>query len=139
MLNNTLTTNEIKNATGSGLAFERVATGPGKQTEFKLSAETLGNPYRMTISHSRVGSGQSERRRSVVKFTAREEDANDGQKFETSAYIVVDEPTGRADNQTTLAGLIANILSFCATTGAASTVLFDGSGNGAKVLLNETL
>lgn len=139
MLNNTLNTNEIKNTAGTAQIFERVRLGPGNTTQFKLSAETLGNPYRLDVKHERVGKGQDERRRSAIIFSATDEDVADGTKYQTRCTLTIDQPTGRADDNTTLAILIANMLSFCATTGAGTTVLFDGSGNGAKVLLNETL
>jgi hypothetical protein len=38
--------------------------------------------------------------------------------------------------QTEAANVMAELMSFCATTGAATTVLFDGTGNGAATLLN---
>jgi hypothetical protein len=38
-----------------------------------------------------------------------------------------------------LANVIAELLSFVATTGAATTVLFDGTGNGAQSLIQGTL
>jgi hypothetical protein len=56
-----------------------------------------------------------------------------------SAYIVLDHPVGALEANTEPAHVLANLLSFCASLGATTTILFDGTGNGATSLLNGSL
>lgn len=56
-----------------------------------------------------------------------------------SAYNVVDIPVGAMLTIAEAANVEAELMSFVSTTGAGTTVLFDGSGNGAKCLLNGDL
>jgi len=56
-----------------------------------------------------------------------------------SAYVVVDLPVGAMSANTESKHVLANLLSFCATTGAATTVLFDCTGNGAAALIDGSL
>jgi hypothetical protein len=49
--------------------------------------------------------------------------------------MVLDAPIGALSTSAEFANVIAEVLSFCATTGAATTVLFDGTGNGAAALI----
>jgi hypothetical protein len=137
MLSNTLVTNEVKDAAGSEIEFERVSMN-GQSTTYRKASETIGLPHRLTISHSRSGSGKSATRRSVVRFDITSENTA-GDKVVDSAYLVLSVPEGVADDQNNGKKALANLLSFCATTGAGTTVLFDCSGLGAQALLNETL
>jgi hypothetical protein len=137
MLSNTLVTNEVKDAAGSEIEFERVSMN-GQSTIYRKASETIGLPHRLTISHSRSGSGKSTTRRSVVRFDITSENTA-GDKVVDSAYLVLSVPEGVADDQNNGKKALANLLSFCATTGAGTTVLFDCSGLGAQALLNETL
>lgn len=57
----------------------------------------------------------------------------------SAAYIVIDSPVGAMTTNSVLTDLLANVLSFVGTTGAATTVLFDGTGNGAKCLVGGDL
>lgn len=137
MLSNTLVTNEVKDRAGVEVEFERMVIS-GQQTVFRKVGESAGLPVRLTVSHSHVGSGKSATRRSVVRFDKTSENTA-GDKVVSSAYIVLSFPEGVADDYNDAKDVLAYLLSFCATTGAATTVLLDCSGNGAKTLLDETL
>jgi hypothetical protein len=56
-----------------------------------------------------------------------------------SAYAVTDTPIGAVTTNDAAALALANLMSFLSTTGAGTTVLFDGTGSGAVALLNGSL
>lgn len=136
MLSNTLNTNEIKNSAGAEVEFSRLST-KDRSTEFSQIAESPAAPHRLKISHQETGSGLKQRRRSVVRIDKMVVSNLDATLYvPVSAYIVLDAPVGAITSMAEPTNVIAELLSFCATTGAATTVLFDGTGNGAKALLD---
>lgn len=135
MLSNTLVTNEVKNAAGTEVEFSRISTGPGRKTEFKYSLETPNLEHRLKVSHLETGSGSSGRRRSMVRFD-KDVAGVSGLVQTVSAYCVVDIPNGDIADTTEVKNVLAELMSFLATTGAATAVLFDCTGNGASVLVN---
>jgi hypothetical protein len=62
-----------------------------------------------------------------------------GDSRAVTAYVVLDSPIGDLAATTEVKNVLANLMSFLATTGAATTVLFDCTGNGAVVLVNGDL
>lgn len=135
MLSNTLNTNEIKNAAAVEVEFQRLQTSD-RSTEFAQITEPPSQPHRLKISHQESGSGLTKRRRSVVRFDKTVASTVDTTKTcVCSAYLVLDAPIGALLTNAEFANVIAEVLSFCGTTGAATTVLFDGTGNGAAALI----
>jgi hypothetical protein len=53
-----------------------------------------------------------------------------------SAYAVLDAPVGALIANTEMANTLAELMSFLASLGASTTILYDGTGNGAATLLN---
>lgn len=136
MLSNTLNTNEIKNAAGTEVEFQRLSS-TDRSALFGQITETPSLPHRMFISHQESGVAIKKRRRSLIRFDKTVMSTVDSTVPVTvSAYMVLDAPVGALIANTEMANVIAELLSFCATTGAATTVLFDGTGNGAATLLN---
>lgn len=136
MLSNTLNTNEIKNAAGTEVEFQRLASNE-RSTEFAQITEQPNLPHRLKISHQETGTGLTKRRRSVVRFDKNVASTVDTTKTAVvSAYLVLDAPIGALIAGTEFANVLAEVMSFVATTGAATTVLFDGTGNGAVALLS---
>jgi hypothetical protein len=136
MLNNTLNTNEIKDSAGTEVEFSRLSSSD-RTTVYSKIDESPALPYRLTISHQEIGSGLKKRRRSVVRFDKTViSDVDSVTPTTVSAYLVLDFPMGAQLTDDEATNAIANVLSFCATTGAATTVLFDGTGNGAVALLS---
>lgn len=136
MLTNTLNTNEIKDSAGAENEFTRLSIGD-RSTIYAVIGENPALPHRLSISHSESGSGVSRRRRSVVRFDKSAAGNIDATRVEkASAYIVYDYPVGNVTSDTLGKIVLANLLSFCATTGAATTVLFDCTGNGAVCLVS---
>jgi len=136
MLSNTLNTNEIKNAAGTEVEFQRLSSAD-RTTEFSQITEAPSMPHRLKISHQESGTGLTKRRRSMIRFDKTVASTVDTTKTATvSAYIVLDAPIGALSTSAEFANVLAELLSFTATTGAATTVLFDGTGNGAVALLS---
>jgi hypothetical protein len=93
-------------------------------------------PHRITISHSETGSGIKRRRRSVVRVDKTIISTVDNVTPVTvTAYDVVDIPVGAITAYTEATNVLAELQSFVSTTGAATTVLFDCTGNGANALI----
>jgi len=136
MLPSTLNTNEIKNAAGTAQPFERRKTSDS-ELEFKLVAEPPALPHRLYVKHAEVGKGLTKRRRSVVRFDKTVMSTVDATLPVTvSAYCVVDAPVGALNASTEIANVLANLNSFLSTTGAGTTVLFDGTGTGSAALVS---
>lgn len=136
MLSNTLNTNEVKNAAGTEVEFQRLSTSE-RATEFAQITESPNQPHRFKISHQESGSGLTRRRRSMIRFDKTVASTVDTTKTcVVSSYIVLDAPTGALVASTEFSNVLAELMSFLATTGAATTVLFDCTGNGAATLIS---
>jgi hypothetical protein len=139
MLSNSLNTNEIKNSGGTEIEFSRLSTSD-RQTVFSQVAETPSAPHRLTIAHQETGSGMKLRRRSVVRFDKTVTSGVDSvTPITVSAYAVLDFPVGASTTAAEAANVIAELMSFLASLGASTTILYDGTGNGAAALLNGSL
>jgi hypothetical protein len=135
MLSNTLNTNEVKDAAGSEVEFTRLSTNE-RSTVFAQIGEVPSLPHRLIISHQESGSGMKKRRRSVERFDLTSiSDVDTVTPITTSAYIVLDFPVGASATSANAAKVLAELLSFVATLGG-TTLLYDGTGNGARELLN---
>lgn len=140
MLSNTLVTNEVKNSAGTEVEFSRSSTGEGRKTVFKASLETPNKPYRLSISHQESGSGINLRRRSMFRFDKTVASDVDATKLvAVSGYTVLDAPVGALTTTAEMAHVLANVMSFLASLGASTTILYDGTGNGAVTLLTGDL
>lgn len=137
MLTNTLSTNEIKNAAGTGVTFDRRSISD-HATEFRnVSNPSL--PKVLTIAHEEIGSGLKKRRRTKIRFDVTSLGSDTITPVVTSIYQVVDAPVGAIATTAPIAEVLAYMNSFCASLGASTTILYDGSGNGAVICLNGTL
>jgi len=136
MLSNTLNGNQIKNTAGTGVTFNRLSTSE-RSTEFSQLAEAPSLPHRLKISHQETGSGMTLRRRSVVRIDKTSISTVDSKTPVTSsAYFVTDSPVGALAANTEMATVIAEVVSFMASLGASTTILYDCTGSGADALLN---
>lgn len=135
MLSNTLNTNEIKNSAGTEVEFSRLSTSDRK-TVFSQISESPALPHRLSISHVESGAGIKLRRRSVVRFDKTIVSTVDTSTPVTiSAYAVVDIPVGAILAMSEPTHVLAELMSFLASLGASTTILYDGTGNGAAALL----
>lgn len=139
MLPTTLNTNEVKERTGAEQEFGRIQTSD-RQLVFALLTEVPAKPHRITVSHSETGAGVSRRRRSLVRVDKSISGQIDTTKIEKiSAYAVVDCPVGNLTAVTDITDTVANLVSFLASRGATTTILYDGTGCGAEALINGSL
>lgn len=136
MLSNNLNTNEIKNAAGTEVEFTRLST-TARETVFAQIAETPSLPHRLSIKHQESGTGLKMRRRSVNRFDKTSISTVDNvTPVTTSGYLVMDIPVGAITTLAEPTAVLAELLSFNASLGATTTILYDGTGNGAVALLN---
>lgn len=139
MLSNTLNNNEIKNAAGAEVEFEHKTGGDNFRVFMQIN-EPPADPHRLTIKHQESGTGINQRRRSVVRFDKQVMSTVDTTKPVTiSAYCVLDAPTGALLANTEMSNVLAELMSFMASLGASTTILYDCTGNGAKSLIGGTL
>lgn len=136
MLANTLNTNEIKDSAGVEVEFSRLESS-ARSTIFAKIGEAPSAPHRLSVKHQETGSGMSKRRRSLVRFDKTVISTVDNiTPVTVSAYAVLDAPVGSLTTNAEMANVLAELMSFLATTGAGTTVLFNCTGNGADALLN---
>lgn len=137
-LSNTLVTNEIKNAAGTEIEFQRLGDGPTpRSTVFAQVGEAPALEHRLNIAHQENGQGVKRRRRSVVRFDKTVISTVDSVTPVTiSAYAVLDAPVGAMAASTEFSNVLAELMSFMASLGANTTILYDCTGNGAATLLN---
>jgi hypothetical protein len=135
MLTNTLNTNEVKDSAGAEVEFTRLSIAD-RSTVFAKISESPATPHRLAISHQESGAGLGKRRRSVVRVDKTVVSSVDSvTPVVVSAYIVLDTPVGALTVATEPTHVIAELMSFVASLGASTTILYDGTGNGAQVLL----
>jgi len=135
----TLNTNEVKNAAGLEVEFQRHGSS-GRQLEFAQLPEAPALPHRIRISHQEVGTGLAMRRRSRLRVDKTIPGQLDASKTVTvSAYTVVDAPIGQLAAITEVTNVVAELVSQLASKGASTTILYDGTGYGAEALINGSL
>lgn len=136
MLSNTLNTNEIKNSAGTEVEFSRISTNE-RSTEFAVITEAPSAPHRLKIGHQESGTGLKRRRRSRVGFDKTVVSTVDSVTPVTiSVYTVIDAPVGALLTNAEMANVLAEQMSFLASLGASTTILYDCTGNGAATLLS---
>lgn len=139
MLSNTLNTNEVKDRAGVEVEFERLQSTPvGRSTEFAQKSEPPNAIHRLKISHQETGSGAELVRRSLVRVDKTVTGVS-GKPRVISSYNVMVIPVGDIANYDEAKNVEAELMSFLATTGAGTTVLFDCTGNGAAALIAGTM
>lgn len=134
-----LTTNEVKDRAGAEVEFQRLET-VGRTALFEKVGVVPALPHRISVSHQEIGSGLTARRRSRIRIDKTETGTYaEAPKITTTAYVVLDIPIGNSGNLDSAKDVLAELMSFLATTGAGTTVLFDCTGNGAATLINGSL
>lgn len=137
MLSNTLVTNEVKNSAGTEIEFQRLSTN-NRDTEFGVLAEAPDAPHRISIRHTEIGDGLTKRRRSNIQITKTVTGVS-GLPRKHIASFTVDIPIGDIATYDDTKHVLAEMMSFCASLGASTTILYDCTGNGAAALVNGTL
>jgi hypothetical protein len=133
-LSNTLNTNEVKNAAGTEVEFQHLSQ-EGRTRIFAQIGESPSLLHRIKVSHQETGSGTDRVRRSLTRVDKYVTGIS-GKQVPISFYKVAVIPVGELSAMTEANNVSAELDSFCCTTGAGTTVLFDGSGNGDSCLLS---
>lgn len=129
-----LNTNEVKNAAGTEVEFTR-SGGQGMTVEYTQINAPPNRDHLIRLANQVLGTGEEERRRSNLKIT--KEVTGVSGKVRTIIWsLTMDIPIGDIADYTEPKNVMAEGLSFCATTGAATTVLFDCTGYGADAIVN---
>lgn len=136
MLSNTLNTNEVKNAAGTEVEFQSIGI-TGRSREFAQISESPSLPHRIKVSHQESGKGLKLIRRSVVRVDKTVISTVDNSTpVVVSFYTVAVLPVGAMQAGTEFANVNAELLSFMASLGASTTILYDGTGNGSAAVLS---
>lgn len=138
MLPSHLNTNEVKNAAGTEVEFLRQGASVNNALVFAQSGEAPNAQHRLKVSHQEIGAGVKKRRRSMRRVD-KVVTGVDGNPVTITDCHWTDIPVGNLATLDSVKDVIAEGLSFDASTGADTTIKFDCSGNGASTLLNGTL
>jgi hypothetical protein len=134
-----LTTNEVKDASGTEVEFTRLGVDASGRLKFYAASAAPNKPHEISIAHRFVGDGTSRRRQSVIRIekTLVGDDIV-GSSSKTIAQVTLDAPVGLEDDVSPFKDVLAELGSLVFTN-ASSTFLYDGTGNGAAALINGTL
>lgn len=132
-----LLTNEVKDRAGAEVEFEHLSLD-GREHLYKKKGAAPNQPVILRIAHQVNGTGIEAVRRSVVRVDATLTGAS-GKPRNMFVQKTWSIPEGDLADLNLAKDLSAMIDSFCATTGAATTVLFDGSGSGDSAGINGTV
>jgi hypothetical protein len=135
-----LTTNEVKDRTGTEKQFLFFDDSPARTRMYALDGEPYNLPERIKVQHREVGkAGVTLRRQSNVLITKTVMATDGVTPVVIRASMSLDIPQGALGDQNAVKDTLAYMMAFIATTGAGTTVLFDGTGYGAAALINGTL
>lgn len=132
-----LTTNEVKDRTGAEIEFIHFSNEGREHVYIRKDCNPM-LPETIRVKHEETGTGAERVRRSLVRVDIARTGAS-GKVRKVSAYKNVIVPCGDIADLNAVKDASAMLDSFCATTGAATTVLFDGTGNGDSAAINGTL
>lgn len=139
MLPTTLNTNEVKNSAGTEVEFSRLST-VDRELVFAQVNESPNLPHRITISHRELGAGLSRRRQSRIQVAKSVQGTVDDTRTEVIiANLALSVPVGNISTLAETTNVVAEMTSFLASLGASTTILYDGTGNGAAALINGSL
>jgi hypothetical protein len=140
MLPDNLTANQVKNRAGVAIPFAYVDGPGGRSRTYKSTSAAPYLPHTIVVQHREVGKGVDMIRQSNVTIVKKVVSAVDPTKttlIRESRTLYVQE--GHLADMNDVKDVAANMNSFCSTTGAATVVLFDGTGLGTDALVNGTL
>lgn len=137
MLPNALNTNEVKNAAGTEVEFQRLISNDRTLT-FAQVGELPNLEHRLKVSHQEAGTGSEMRRRSVTRVDKKVTGVS-GKPRNIGGYIVLDVPVGDIADYTEAKNVLSEVMSFAASTGADTAIKFDCTGNGAAALISGSL
>lgn len=140
MLPQHLNTNEIKDRTGAEKEFLRTSNPqPLGGVEFLQSGLAPAYPTILRVKHDVRGTGLARSRRTVQRFDKTFLSSVDSASVGTiTFYQVAVIPEGLLTNLNDVTDVQSFLMSFIASRGATTTILYDGTGCGAEVAINGT-
>lgn len=137
MLSDLLNTNEVKKSDSTEVEYERLET-EGRSTTYCKIGESYATRDRFKVQHRESGKGAEVVRNSNITFT---EDVIglSGTVRPCKISITMTIPVGDMSSDAPAKNVLSKGISFVASTGADNLIKYDGTGNGAKCLLNGTL
>lgn len=139
MLPTNLNTNEVKTVAGAEIEY-LFRDSSGRAVEYSKSGEAPYLPQRLKVSHQETGSGLALTRRSLVSTDRTVLGQVDNTKTtQIRVYTVAVVPLGQLTSLAEVSEAMANHVSFLASRGASTTILYDGTGCGAEALINGSL
>jgi hypothetical protein len=139
MLPESLNTNQVKNAAGTEVEFiHKAYANDGSKRIYASTAEVYNLWHRLHVAHQDLGTGVDKRRRSMNQVLLEILGAS-GVKRKIVGTLSLDIPVGDLANQDGTKLVMANLLSFNASLGASTTILYDCTGSGAVAILDGSL
>jgi len=140
MLPTTLNTNEVKNAAGTEVEFQRRGVWGEDGIEFSAIAEVPNREHRIRVGHRENGTGIMRVRESVIQVFKIVDGTIDLSKTaKIMAQLKLTIPIGNISDYSEVKNVVAELGSFTYSLGATTTILFDGTGNGAAAVINGLL
>lgn len=137
MLPTSLLTNEVKDRAGTEVEFEHRKL-EGREHIYIRKGGSPSLPTFLKVGHQETGTGSGAMQRSRVGIDM-DVVGKSGKTCKISVYKTWVIPTGELDDLDDVKDASAMLDSFNCTTGAATAVLFDGTGNGNSAGINATL
>lgn len=137
MLPLNLTTNEVKNSSGTETEFNRIKANDRLVT-YSLAGAPPNLDTTLSVSHTVLGTGVDERRRTAV-LGYKEVTGASGEKRIIRVNHTYDIPIGDIASYTDVITLDAQVGSFVYLDGTGTTFLFAGGGTGASAAVNGTV
>lgn len=135
-LSDTLVTNEVKDSAGAEIQFSKLDS-EGRTKIFAKDGEAPNLQHRLSVKHEEIGAGPKRVRRSMARVDYDFVSQTDSETVATaSCHAVLTAPVGHMSDTTAAKMVVANLVSFLASTGASTTILYDCTGTGAKALIN---
>lgn len=139
MLPTHLNTNEVKNASGTEVEFLRLEN-VGRSVLFAKSGEATNLHERLKVQHQETGAGFKARRRSNIRVEVDSiSGVDDVTPVTTIVSLTLDSPVGALENTDEMKKALAYMMSFVASLGASTTILYDCTGSGAAALISGSL
>lgn len=133
MLPANLTTNEVKNSSGTEVEFLRIRANE-RQVTFSKSGAAPNLDNTVGISHTVLGTGVDERRRTAI-LGYMEVTGASGEKRVIRVNHTYDIPIGDIASYADVYTLDAQVGSFVYLDGTGTTFLFAGTGTGASAAI----
>lgn len=139
MLPESLNTNQVKDSAGAEREFiHKLYTNDGSKRIFAASNEVYNLQHRLAIAHMELATGVDKRRRSMTQVI-KEILGVSGVKRKIVWTNSLEIPVGDLDSNDEVENVMAEGMSFVASDGSSTTILYNCTGSGALCLRDGSL